>query len=82
MPGRMFREAVIAARDARGWTDRQLSIAAGVSYSRLHEWLSDTAKPKGITSETLEKVAAALDLVFGPRGKIRSPRKPPKPRKK
>ena len=81
IPTLVLREAIIAERDRRGWTDRQLSIASGVAYSRLHEWLSKTTDSKGLTSHSVDKLAATLRLELQPIQTTEfRPQSPPSPR--
>lgn len=55
----MIREAVIAERQRREWTDNQLAQSSGVPYSRLYQWLY---QGKTISSKHIEALMETLGL--------------------
>ncbi|MGC4033706.1 MAG: helix-turn-helix transcriptional regulator [Tepidisphaeraceae bacterium] len=55
----MFREAIIAARDKRGWSTNHLAKEAGVPQSRLSDFL---AGKRDLHSGKVEKLLTVLGI--------------------
>lgn len=64
-----IRQAVIAARDARGWTTYRLARAAGLEPSHVARWLdpSRADHQPTITTARLERLMQALELTVAPK---------------
>lgn len=59
-----IRQAVITARDARGWTTYRLAKAAGLEPSHVARWLDPNRSDHQptITTARLGRLMQALDL--------------------
>lgn len=64
-----IRQSVIAERDRRKWTNYKLARAAGIDITQLSRWLETGRRDhrRHISTETLEKLLIALDLVVKPK---------------
>lgn len=60
MPAPMLREAIKKQMNRKGWTLYQLAGESGVSYGRLHEWMS--GKSESIRSDSADAMLTALGL--------------------
>ena len=62
----MFRDAILAQLERRGWSQYRLVQESGVSKTAVYEFLSGN---RDISANNLERLCKALDLVLKVRAK-------------